>query len=332
MQKPSWFVVALTAAAGMVFASPVFATVTTTAYGTGGGNSSDQTSPYGGSQGYVGYSGSEYVSWSGFVTSTNAGTPISARLYFNVTDTFGGARTVEIWTLNEHGTAAGTWNKYDGTNNWSASTPYGPDRGAKIGETTVNGTGQYFVELDATATWGIVNNGYVFGFFDSVQSGSARSTFASGTVLVLNGTAVDTSVPCPMCKFLPQLSWANSTGSGNGTATNTWSNRGAFIFGNSTTTFPMCAAWKWFGIWDTLAATTNGTLDPQALTIQTNFGYATSTYFISTTSTAGTTDLTQFDEIVTMLHEWAQMIGWSLFCMQVLIMVLTRKNTHEHND
>lgn len=332
MQKPSWFVVAFTAAAGMVFASPVFATVTTTAYGTGGGNSSDQTTPYGDTQGYVGFSGSEYVSWSGFTTSSNAGSPGTAQLLFHVNSTFGGARTVEIWTLNEHGTADGTWQKYDSTHNWSSSTPYGPDRGAMIGSVTVNGTGTYSVDLDATATWNTVNNGFVFGFFDSVQSGSARSVFDPDTQLVLNGTAVDTSIPCPMCKFLPQLSWAEATDTGNGTATNTWTNRGSFVFGNSTTTFPLCAAWKWLEIWDILAATTNGSISPQAMQIRTNFGYSTSTYFISTTSTAGTTDIAGFTEIVKMIHDWAQMIGWSLFCMQVLMLVLTRKNTNEVHD
>jgi hypothetical protein len=162
---------------------------TVNTYGVGAGNSGDQTSPYGGTQGYVGFTAAgEYVSWAGFVTTTNVGVITSATLSFTVNSAFGGARTVDVYQMNAHGDAAGSWNKYDATHNWGGSTPYGSSRFTPaIGSVGINGVGTYNVTLDPTSVANTINTGGVFGIFDHDQSGSARAIFDPTPTLTLNG-------------------------------------------------------------------------------------------------------------------------------------------------
>jgi len=171
--------------------------------------------------------------------------------------------------------------------------------------------------------WDPTYNGY-----SECQGGGDGLETSFVTISAGGGATIDYG----MGIFIPQLNWAMSTGTGNGETTSTWSNKAAFIFGNSTTTFPMCAAWRWFQAFDELAETTKGDIDPQAMQIRTNFGYSTSTYFISTTSTAGTTDVDGFQDVVDMIHDWANTIGWCLFCAEVVIIILTRKKMSESHD
>lgn len=340
MQKPPFIAAILVAAAGVAFALPVSAETLDAVY-SGAGRSAANTTAYC-HEANDGNGCDLYLNaniWLTFEEPTEDATDITLHLS-GASECNAGGTNIRVYVLSRaiEGNANSSWTQaVNGTTNWS--TPGGDLSGSYVGQfdcstsaqdielTVPEGELDAFQEFHSLALVGTEN-------YPNFASWYMGPTLRSGTYVTLSGGGGggEEVEDLGMGKFLPQMTWAQDVNTGNGTATNTWSNKGSFVFGNATTTFPMCAAWKWLELFDVLAAATDGTVDPQAMTIQTNFGFSTSTYYVSTTSTKGTTDIPGFSNIVTMIHDWAQTIGWSLFGMQVLIVILTRKKESDSHD
>jgi len=269
-----------------------------------------------------------------------------AAIWLRFTDPVGtippGTATLQLPPSNED-CSGGTWSVYVmnklptgndtsnwvqvviGTTNWQvAGGTGGADRYGPVSSGNSCSSNSATLTLDATAAT-MLTNGATIGLYPSGMSN--QKTWYEGANLVDNMSITWESpeVLCEFCEFMPELSWGNDTSTGNGTATTTWTDRLGFIFQGATNTFPICMAEGWFNIFDAIAGMTTSDIEPQALVLTTNFNHSTSTAYLSTTGTEGTTDLLGFSELVETVQNWFSMVAWSLFGIFIFFDIGRRK-------
>jgi len=241
-------------------------------------------------------------------------------------DCVGGTWSVYVMNKLPTGNNTSDWSQVvQGVTNWQiAGGTGGADRYGPVSSGNSCASNSATLTLDDTAAT-MLTNGATIGLYPSSVSG--QKSWYAGSDLV-SGMSLSWEAPevlCEFCEFMPELSWGNDTSTGNGTATTTWTDRLGFIFQGATNTFPICMAEGWCNIFDAIAGMTTSDIEPQALVLTTNFNHSTSTAYLSTTGTKGTTDLLGFNELVETVQSWFSMVAWSLFGIFIFFDIGRRK-------